>query len=384
MSVYKRGKSWAVLVDVGLGRDGKRIRHYEGGFSTKKLATQAEIETRSRLANGSFVDRSALTVEAYLTDWLRLQHSLKPSTLSGYSRNLKNHVIPAIGSLKLQNLTAGDLNRLYADLLDNGRIKVGKDQGGPLSPSTVRQIATVVRKALQDALMSNLVIRNVADGALKPRQSRNAGSTMRTWPAAEVRRFLSETSQDSLHPLWTLLATTGLRRGEALGLHWEDVDLDRAVASIRRTLVVIERRATIGTPKSGAGRVVALAGQSVEALRARRRNQLEERFAWGEAWTETGLVFTQANGTPIHPDSVTDAFRRTVRRLGLPSIRLHDLRHTWATLALESGVPIKIVSENLGHSTIRITADTYSHVTPTMAASAVMKVAGAIFNEHDG
>lgn len=133
-------------------------------------------------------------------------------------------------------------------------------------------------------------------------------------------------------------------------------------------------------PKSGAGRLVSLAPEAVQALRTWRAKQLEDRLAWGEAWQDTGHVFTRSDGSVVHPDSITSEFRRVQSRLDLPRIRLHDARHTWATLALKMGVPLKIVSANLGHSSITVTADIYSHVTPTMAADATAQIASSIFS----
>jgi integrase len=379
MTIYRRGNSWAVLVDLERGPDGKRRRHYQGGFATKREATAAEAQIRSDQNRGTFVDRNSVTVESYLGRWLQQQHDLKASTKQSYEANLRNHVVPRLGMIRLQSLTTSDLNAFYSDLLVSGRVKVGKQTGGPLSRTTVRYIATILRKALQDALVAGLIVRNVADGAQKPKQEPRSGSTMRTWNRDQISSFLAATRGERSYAVWVLFITTGLRRGEVLGLHWGDVDLDRGVASINRTLIVVRREAVEGTPKSGRGRLVALAPETVEVLRTWRRHQLEERLEWGEAWHDTGLVFTREDGTSLHPDAVTDDFRRLTFRYGLPRIRLHDLRHSWATLALEAGIPLKVVSENLGHQSIRITADSYSHVSPTMAADAVARVAQAIF-----
>ncbi len=384
MTVYKRSgaKSWSVLVEFGRGA-GHRRRVYEGGFRTKREALAREVAIKGDMANGSWVDLSNTTVGDYMKSWLHQHgHNLKPTTVQSYSANLRNHVLPQLGHIQLQELTAAHLNDFYATLLTQGRVKTGSDKGGPLSPTTVRYIATIVGKSLQDALESGLVIRNVAVAARKPRTSREANQKVKTWSGPEVARFLESTSEDRLHPLWVLYATTGLRRGEALGLRWEDIDLSRGQASIRHNLVVVRGGLEFGSPKSGRGRHISLATQTVNALRAWRATQVAEKLAIGAVWADPlGLVFTREDGSPIHPDRVTDAFRRSQKTTELPKITLHQLRHTWATLALQAGVQPKIVSENLGHSSIRITMDIYSHVLPTMTSDAVARVADAIYGQ---
>jgi integrase len=230
-------------VDLGTAPDGKRRRHYQGGFRTKKSARDAEIALRAKLAGGTFVNRSGVTVSGYFEHWLKVQYDLRPSTLAAYRSNISNHVIPTLGALRLQDLSTSHLNTLYADLLVSGRVKTGEKKGGPLSARTVRHVAVIVRKALQDALKSGLVERNVADAAQKPKQKPLSSSTMVTWSNVEVADFLRATASDRYWSLWVLFLTTGLRRGEALGLRWEDVDFERATASIRRTLLVVNRDA---------------------------------------------------------------------------------------------------------------------------------------------
>ena len=171
-------------------------------------------------------------------------------------------------------------------------------------------MAAIVHKGLNDALNAGIVVRNVADAAKKPRQPRSSSSTMQIWSRRDVGRFLQGTEEHRLHAMWVFFATTGTRRGEVLGLHWDDIDLQRGRASIRRTLVVVNRQAVEGTPKGGEGRQIALASETLRHLKSLRSQQMQERLTWGEAWTNNGLVFTQEDGAPIHPDRVTDEFRR--------------------------------------------------------------------------
>ena len=280
MTVYKRSgaRSWSVLVELRRDAQGRRRRGGPGGFRTKREAQARELAIKSDLANGTWVDHSSMTVGAYMLRWLdQHRHDIKPTTYQSYRANVGNHVIPHLGQIKLQELTAAHLNDFYTTLLTRGRVKNGPEQGGTLSRTPVRHIATIVGKSLQDALEAGLVVRNVAR---KPRGNRVAEKAASTWSASEVALFLESTSDDRLHPLWVVYATTGLRRGEALALRWEDVDLVRGQASIRHNLVVVQGGLEFGTPKAGRGRQISLAEQTVDVLRVwRRARRSSERLA---------------------------------------------------------------------------------------------------------
>ena len=173
---------------------------------------------------------------------------------------------------------------------------------------------------------------------------------------------------------------TGMRRGEAIGLRWSDVDLEAGRIAVRRALVPNDREVFVSEPKTVKGRrVIAIDQGTVEVLKGQAARQLEEQGKWDEAWVETGLVFTQENGAALDPEAVTRYFRRAVKESMLPPIRLHDLRHTHATLALQAGIHPKVVSERLGHATVSITLDTYSHAIPAMQEEAAALIAGLVF-----
>ena len=177
-----------------------------------------------------------------------------------------------------------------------------------------------------------------------------------------------------------LAASTGMRRGEVLGLRWVDVDLELARVAVRQTLVLAGRQVVTSEPKTSRGRrSIALDPRTVAQLRAWRAAQLEERLAWGPAYSDSGLVFTREDGAPMHPEWLSDAFDWRIRTAGLPRIRFHDLRHTHASLGLAAGIPIKVMSERLGHSTSSFTADAYQHVTPALEEQAASTVARLVF-----
>jgi integrase len=280
-------------------------------------------------------------------------------------------MIPRIGHLRLQRLTVEHLDEMYRDLEARG----GR-RGQPLSPTTVRHCHNILHKALDDAVRRSLVVRNVADWADPPPLERRQ---MEIWTADQLRRFLHHVRDDSLYALWLLACTTGMRRGELVGLRWQWVDLDRGRLTIATQTTVVDGHPHEEDPKSARGRrTIALDPTTVAALRAHRKRQAEERLAAGPAWQETGRVFVWPDGRAINPKRVLGWLRRHAAELELPPVRVHDLRHAWATAALEASVELKVVSTRLGHARTAITADIYQHVTDRLDQQAAVTVAASI------
>lgn len=306
-----------------------------------------------------------LTVREFLVDrWLpTIEMTIRPNTFVSYSAHLSNHVVAHLGDMHLDDIDGPVLNALYAELMRNGR---RRGAGSALSPTTVRRVHATLRRAFKDAVRWGLLDKNPVLSCDPPRLAHN--TAMRTWTLEQLREFLNFTRHEGLHELWTLLATTGMRRGEALGLKWENVDLDARVIAIRQTLILVGSQPHFSEPKSARSRrVIVLDSTTSDVLRRLCRP------------SAGALVFSAPDGTPLHPGAVSARFRQLVAASGLPRIRLHDLRHTYATLALQAGVHPKIVSERLGHSTIALTLDVYSHALPTLQKEAADKIADLIF-----
>jgi integrase len=369
-TVIKRGATYSIVLDLGRGPDGRRVRKWHSGFRTKKDAEQARVELLAKVDQGAYVEPAKLTVAAFLREqWLPgLRSQVRPGTWAEHRSKVEVHLSPAIGGLQLQRLGPGHLNAVYADLLERG-----------LSARTVLHVHATIRRALADATRWGLVPRNVALLASPPRPGR---TELQVWTAADLRSFLAFVEDDRLYALWLLAASTGMRRGEVLGLQWPDVDLGRARVAVRRSLVTVGHQVVVSEPKTAKGRrSVALDPTTVAAIKAWGKRQTAARLAWGPAWTDSGLVFTREDGRPLHPREVTRAFTRHVLAAELPMIRLHDLRHTHATLALAAGVHPKIVQERLGHANIAITLDTYSHAVPALEEQAARTVAALVFGQ---
>lgn len=376
----ERNGTWWFVVDVGVGPDGKRRQAKRRGFATKRTAQEEFDRLKVSVHDSSYVAPKRQRLGEFLEEWLKvIEQSVAPSTFASYRRNLRVHVMPRIGGVQLQVLDAAHLNRLYAELLASGR---ADQRAGGLAPRTVAYIHTILRRALKDAVRSGRLVRNPADVASQPgrRRQKEARGEMQTWSGAEVEQFLAAEAGTRYGPAFLFLATTGCRRGEALGLRWSDVDLEDGSAEIRQTVTAIDHAVHIApATKGGDGRRVELDAKTVSVLRSHRAVQLQERLLVGSGYVDQGLVFALPDGRPYHPERFSREFDRRVARHGLPRIRTHDLRHTWATLALQSGLDAKIVSERLGHASPVVTLTVYRHVTRPMASDAAERVAAIIF-----
>ena len=245
---------------------------------------------------------------------------------------------------------------------------------------TIHHVHSCLHKACKDAVRWGRIPRNPLDAADPPRKKGDGSREMKTWTKEQLRAFLEALAEDRLCALWHTIAMTGMRRGEALGLRWSDVDLENSRLSVRRALIPINRDVVVSEPKTAKGRrVIALDPGTIEVLKTQATRQLDEQNDWDEAWVDSGLVFTRENGAALDPESVSRYWRQAVKKAMLPRIRLHDLRHTHATLALQAGVHAKVMSERLGHATVSIALDTYSHAIPAMQEEAAALIAGLVF-----
>ena len=347
------------------GPDGKRR------YVSAKRKGDAERALRQVMTDadrGLVFEAGTLTVEDYLNRWPTdsVKDTVRGTTFERYEQITRKHIIPEVGRVKLKALTLAHVRGLYKAKLESG-----------LSPRTVQYVHVTLHKALKQAEHDGLVPRNVTK-AVRPPQVRR--EEMRPLTPDQVGVLFGAARGARLEALYVLAVTTGLRQGELLGLKWEDVDLDNGTLRVRRALTTAKGGPVLAAPKTkGSRRTVKLPPTASEALKGHLGRQLEEIDAAGPLWCENGLIFASEAGEPLDRRYVTThLFKPLLERASLPQVRFHDLRHTCATLLLSKNVNPKVVSEMLGHASIAITLDTYSHVLPTMQDSAARAMEEAL------
>ena len=353
----KRGRTWRFTFDGPRHANGKRNQITGAGYRTRREAEAAEFEAKRRVRDGEYVSPTKLTLGEFLREhWIPAMSSrVRPSTLESYSRILRVNVEPHLGSLPIQSVAAGHLDRLYAELLAGG----GRRATG-LSPRSVRYTHTVLHGALGYAVRKQLVTKNVADLADPPSTTQAAPPLKFSCDATQLEVLLTHVQNDRLYAAWRLFVVTGARRGEIGGLCWNCVDLDLGEIRIERTLVQVGYEIQWSEPKTRRGRrTVSLDPETVAILRAHRRRQSEERLAWGKRYHAGDLVFAREDGSPIHPERWTRMLKAHARAAGLPDLHPHTLRDTAATLQTVGGVDIGTVSDRLGHADPGFTLRTY-------------------------
>ncbi len=365
-------------------------------------------ELRARLHTGNPA-AAPPTLADYLPGWLASRRALAEGTRRFYEANIRLYLIPHLGPVRIDRLRLAHLTDMIdaiearntlvrAARASNDQDKKAAVRGlRVIGAATLQRIRATLRKALNDAIRQNLTTANpathlelpsgrrprpqlwTAERVVRWQATGHVPSAVMVWTPQQTGRFLDVAAADRLYGLYHLIAYRGLRRGEACGLHWTDLDLEAGTLTVTWQIVQYGWATELKPPKTeDSQRVVALDTATVTVLRAHRHRQKQERLAAGPAWTDTGLVFTREDGTPLHPATVTDHFHALATTAGLPPVRLHDMRHGAATIALAAGTDLKIVQEMLGHSTITLTADTYTSVLPELARAAAENTANLI------
>jgi integrase len=367
-SITKRSDGrWMARYTVHMAKGPKR-KHIYG--RTRQEVAEKLAKALSDRADGIVVDDKNLTLGEYLDRWLSdaVRGTVRESTYSRDKYLVTNHVKPSIGRVKLKNLNALHLQSLYRERLDSG-----------LSGSTVQKIHHVLHKALTQAMRWDLIPRNPADSVKAPTPT---PKEMHPLSVLEARKLLEAARGDRLEALYVLAIHTGMRHGELLGLKWGDVDLDDTFPTVRvrRTLTRKDTGYVLGEPKTKKSRrTIRLTPQAVEALRRHLTSQMEHMEHLGDLYDDQGLIFTTEVGTLINPSNLRQrSFMPLLERAGLPQITFNDLRHTCASLLFQRNVHPKFVQELLGHASVAITLDTYSHMLPGMGSEAADAIESAL------
>ena len=335
---------WVAQVTLPIGK--RKSKSYRRQSEARDWKT----EQINRLREGVYVSDDRIRLGKFLDQYMEdvARHSLRPRSYERHYSLVRNHIQPELGTIKLNSLRPDQVQSFYTKKLNEG-----------LSKRTVQYIHAVLHKALDQALKWGLVVRNVTDLVEKPRPKRKEFTT---WSADDVNRFIEAVVDHRWYPIYTLAICTGMRQGEILGLHREDINLEKSVVNVRHQVSAIRGQGLVITePKSAKSRrPITLPPSALDVLKCHL-----ELIGDG-----SGLVFTTSTGRPISPRNILRHFKSVIKESGLPDIRFHDLRHTHATLLLAAGVHPKVVQERLGHSQISLTLDTYSHVIPSLQTEA--------------
>jgi integrase len=345
--------------------EGPKRRYVSG--KTREEVRHKLTKAMADRDGGLIFDAGNLTLGEYLNKWLdgAVRDTVKQNAWENYEYVSRVNLIPALGSLKLKAITPAHVQVLYRSKLNSS-----------LSGRTVKLIHTVLNKSLKYAVRYGLIPRNSCASVTPPRVMKKE---IKALSPQEAKRLLEAAKGERFEALYMLAITAGLREGKLLGLRWRDVNLDAETLSVRQQLTRTRSGLSFTFPKGDKSRSIRLASHTVRVLKHHNIAQKEERLKAGSLWQDTRLVFTTKVGTPVDVGNFTyRSFRPLLERAGLPRIRVHDLRHTFATLLLSKGTHPKIVQEMLGHANISMTLDTYSHVLPTMQDEAIAALEGAL------
>lgn len=374
-SIQKRTKgSWRLVFDLERDSTGRR-RQKAVTFRGTKRDAEAELNRiLAEIKNGGFVDPGNVTVADYLDQWLNhVSTKTAAKTHERYAEIVRLGLAPHLGTIKLAKLRPLDIQGLYAEALKSGRMR----RTGGLSARSVLHYHRILSQALKQAVKWRLLPRNPADAVEPPRPEQKE---MVALDENQTAILIEKVKGTPLYIPVILAVTTGMRRGEVLGLRWCDVDLDRGALSVTQTLEKTrEAGLRFKQPKTRKSRrTISLPSITVDALRRHRAAQAELYLRLGIGWDDSGLVCTKGAGDPINPNTLTSSFAACVRDMDIPRVRFHDLRHTHATQLLKEGVHPKVAQERLGHATIAVTLDLYSHVMPGMQEDAAARVDRAL------
>jgi len=371
-SIRQRSKrSWELIYDLPVDLvTGKRRQKSQTIRGTKRDAERALREIITSIEKGSYVKPNKTTLGELLRQWLREYAFMNTTdrTQESYKYIIERHLIPSLGRIPLIDLEAQQIQSYYASKLKYGRA----DGKGGLSARSVVYHHRILSKALDYGVRMGLVVRNMANVVKPPRVAR---ATMKTMSPEEVEKFLDVARETDYFVFLSTLIYTGLRRGELLALKWRNLELDKGSLTVVATAYKLgDGQYMIKEPKTAQSRrTVTLPNSLVELLKVYRADQELLCIQLGVSLDTDDFVFNRLDGSPINPNAVTLAFRRIIKKAGLIGLRIHDLRHTHATLMLKAGVHPKVVSERLGHANIGITLDTYSHVLPGLQEAAAEK-----------
>jgi integrase len=360
-SVKKEGSTWYYVFYLDKDSDGKRKQKKKRGFRTKKEAQKALTEAINAINKGVYVEPSKLLYKEYLVQWFNTKkNSIGSQSVAVYENCIRKRIVPSLGNIALSKLSTIHIQSFIDSLYEER-----------LSNPTIKKYLEIIRNSLNYALDFNLVINNVA---LKVKIPKSHKKEMKVWNIEEANCFLNKAKYDIYYIVFQLALSTGMRQGEILGLRWKDVDFEKRLIYIRQTLSHDGKTFNKGAKTKSSMRTINLSSSTIKVLKERKLYLAKEKLRMGPIYKDLDLIACTQYGTPLNASNIRRSFNRLIQMSNVPKIRFHDLRHTHATLLLSKGVNIKVISERLGHSNIKVTLDTYSHVLPTMQEEAVRKL----------
>ncbi len=360
--VKKEGSSWYFSTDVGKDPiTGKRKRKKQRGFKTKREAEKALALIEAEVYKGTYSEPSNEHLSVHLSNWYMVKkNSVGFQTAETYKGYIKNRIVPYIGHYQLSKLTASVLQNYVNELKEEG-----------LSSATIKKIYNILKGALDHAVNMDLLPVNHITKIQLPKIIKN---DLKVWDTSQLQLFLEHIKGERLYPAFYLAITTGMRKGEFLGVRWKDIDFQNGIVYVRQTLSKDGKRLIPGAKTEASIRSIKLTRECIEVLLQHKPIVENEKLSLGIEYVDEDLVNCTSKGTPINPNNFSRTFLRLIKESGLPRIRVHDLRHSHATMLIAGGVNAKVISERLGHSNIKVTLDTYSHVLPSMQEEAANRI----------
>ncbi|MFS0592533.1 site-specific integrase [Cytobacillus horneckiae] len=353
--IRKRGTKWSYTVDIGKDpKTGKRRQRSKSGYKTKKEAQAALAELVNNVEKGNVVEASSRYFNEFTIEYMdkTYKNRVKASTYDRTMSLLNTHILPWFENIQLKDINPFMVHEFYDEKIKE------------YTPSYVQRMHEIMRRILYKAFEWELILKDVASRLEPPKKEK---TVLDVWSVQNVNDYLKFTKHSRYHPIFYLAAHTGMRKGEILGLSWEDVDFESRKLKINKTLYKITGEFLLQSPKSYSSiRTIYMDDDLIRVLKKQKVKQNIEKMKFGTVYKEHNMVFAQETGEFINPTAVNQLFTRFIKQSKLPYIRFHDLRHTHATILLQMGVNPKLVADRLGHSSVKITLDIYSHVLPEM------------------
>lgn len=367
--ITKRGSGYSIVIDIGNDpQTGKRQQKRFSGYKSKKIAENAIATIIHQLEQGTFILPTSTTLREFLEYWLNQRKTkLSPTTVNSYEVVINNHLIPSLGNIKLTDLRPLTINEYYNTKLET------------LSGRTVLHHHRMLRKALQDAVNWQVIKNNPCDSVESPKAKKYRADV---YDKEDIKKLITALSGHELEAHVSLALFLGLRRGELLALKWSDINYKDSTITIQSNLVVANSNLVLKEPKTeDSMRTIVLTHEILEILRKYKISQKEQKLRFGKHYKDDDFIFTKEDGELINPGSFSHTFSDFLKKSNLRHIRLHDLRHTNATLMLMSNIPAKVASARLGHSNVSTTLDIYSHVLKDMEKEVSDKISDIFFSD---